>query len=254
MKKVFGLTLVILANLAWGIPREVRLGMEGLGYLNIGGASFCNAVMISPSYALTNNHCVSTQEACDETFMVFTRDGEERIGSYQCRRVLATGDKGEAGLDYTLLEFEDYPGFWHGSVPLADMSDSVKYPKEGFEIWRLKVDPPGFIKRRSLPSYALCFGKLATDTTEYMSVDPDYLDRPCHTQQGNSGGAFLDGDGKLLGLTAQGELDEKESHPEINDIVLKELKGPTIRTILLKIPHLKDLIKKDVPMGDFFNL
>jgi V8-like Glu-specific endopeptidase len=155
-----------------------------LSFLDRGMPVSCTGFMIADDLLLTNEHCINTQELCDDALAIFgygitssgsLADGEE----YRCLKLVAKDRR----LDYALLQIDGSPGSqekW-GHLELV-ARDVVK----GEKIYMLQ-HPAGEPKQISMKG---C--EVHTPQARGRGLDLTDFGHLCDTLQGSSGSPILD--------------------------------------------------------------
>lgn len=158
---------------------------------------FASAVRISPTRLVANRHAVADRA----TVSVLRRDGS---------KVTANVVPSAYDSDLILIETADLdPG---PVLPIADeIGDGVALYTVGGDVGRgeVRVYPPGGLLLK--PDAGSPYGR---------------LHHTAYTQPGNSGGALVDGDGRLVGIVASGGEGRFEAIPVREIERLKQLSGP----------------------------
>ena len=240
---------------------------QSIGVLQDSQGSYCNASMISMSYAITNLHCINSQQRCKESRMSFSFDGNGLSHSYSCLNLVATGHE-ETDLkypsgagDWAIVEIDGEPGVIHGYLEVQkplNKKQQAEYENTSDKIWRLKYNLAGLIHSELLTVSVPCLSTVKKNGKGnfYHHINPVYKTYPCHVQKGNSGGPILSNKGVLVGLTALFTLKEAAAagkktaigfwmnHFDVTD--MKFLAGPSMISIYNQYPGLVDLINEDI--------
>jgi hypothetical protein len=263
LKLILSFSLLFNSSTLWA-EFNPYVVIQSVGYLSINkGMSFCNATLIGMDIAITNHHCMregekaeearkkagkpvlTEQDICNNTTINFTSDGEAISGSYNCEEVISFGSRDEAHSDYTVIRLEGEPGLFHGWIPVIDW-DAEKMDNKmttGVETWRIKYDPPGFKGNDPQININRCFVNVLPEHDNAINIFPKYKGKPCHVQQGNSGGAIINNQGRLIALVASGLPDMQRSNPPTNQFTFETIQGPSIKSIGALFPEIIDFIE-----------
>lgn len=137
-----------LSNLQWNggkLITEIKTASELADEINaarnIPGNGHCTGWLVSDSIAITNNHCIPTQDKC--SILSFRFDEEldvdlkkiKKLSSYSCQKLLLTDKE----LDFSLVLLNGEPGKIHGTLELSETQPSLKrMQNNGLSFWPFK--------------------------------------------------------------------------------------------------------------------
>ena len=154
-----------------------------------------SAVRIAPNLLVTNRHVTADQSAV----MVTTKSGKKVPG-----KVVATGYKG----DLVLVRVKNLPAGPVFQISKADENSVLYTVGTDFSRRKIRVYPSGKILLK--PSETAPFAR---------------LHHTALSQPGNSGGALVDGEGRLVGIVTSGGEGRYEAFPVSAIEKLKALSG-----------------------------
>ena len=171
---------------------RVQKPVAKLLFISDGSSSTCTGFLIEPGKLITNHHCVSTQEVCETTRVIFgfqhNASSVLQFGDqYECSRLVAGASSFE--LDYSVLEIAGQPETRWGLLPLASASD----PVAGDELFIVQ-HPAGQAKQISKINCTA--GMVPVDG---RATESDFI-HSCDTAGGSSGSPVTDSAGNLVGL------------------------------------------------------
>jgi V8-like Glu-specific endopeptidase len=229
---------------------DLRSALQSVGYMFMknpeGGTSFCNFALIGERHAITNHHCMPNESICKSAQLHFTNDGEHVAGIYKCTKILKTVDiqtQGNNYSDFTILELNEPAGMYHGYFPIARET-----PRGEFKVWRVKYDPPGYIKATISANYARCLAEKSYDPQvkeNFLKIKQKHMGETCHSMRGNSGGALLNDNGEFVGLVSEGTIVDNKKNESVrhatNEIMFDFIGGVLLERIEELYPNFRDL-------------
>ncbi|NKL21561.1 trypsin-like peptidase domain-containing protein [Rhizobium leguminosarum] len=183
-KSIYGNNdLVKISHIASNLPLAAAArSVVFLSFIDDGDDKVCSGFVLSSKTIMTNHHCVSAQETCDSTSILFDylkdNRGDISIGDQRhCKRVLVDSPL----LDYAVLELDEPVQAIYAPLPLMDTK-----PMPG-EVTKLVQHPGGEWKQISeVGCEVLEVGVASTDP----KVATDITHR-CDTIGGSSGSPLL---------------------------------------------------------------
>ena len=104
------------------------------------GEGHCTGFLIQKNILMTNNHCIATQEKCDQLVVRFNEEKNsdqslKKLDAYKCEEMLMTDKE----LDVSILRLMGEPGNKYGILNLSD-KDPASTVKRTFKwkIWPVK--------------------------------------------------------------------------------------------------------------------
>jgi len=171
---------------------RVQKPVAKLLFISDGSTSTCTGFLIEPGKLITNHHCVSTQEVCETTRVIFgfqhNKNSVLQFGDqYECSQLVAGDSSFE--LDYSVLEIAGQPETRWGLLPL----DSATDPAAGDELFIVQ-HPAGQAKQISKINCTA-----GTVPVDGRATESDFIHN-CDTAGGSSGSPVTDSAGNLVGL------------------------------------------------------
>lgn len=134
-----------LSNLQWNggkLISQIKSASELTEEINAGqripGNGHCTGWLVSENIAITNNHCIPTQDKCSILSFRFNEELDadlkkvKNLDSYKCQKLLLTDKE----LDFSLVLLEGAPGKIHGKLELSETMPSLKrFQNSGLSIW-----------------------------------------------------------------------------------------------------------------------
>jgi V8-like Glu-specific endopeptidase len=152
----------------------------------------CTGFMIADDLLLTNEHCINTQELCDNAIAIFgyekTRTGLANVKEHRCLQLI----KKNAALDYALVKIEGNPGSQDKEGHLKLVARDVA---QGEAIYMLQ-HPGGETKQISKNGCEV-YTPRAQGLDQGAMTD---FGHRCDTLEGSSGSPILDASHCVVGL------------------------------------------------------
>lgn len=158
-------------------------------------SSVCSGFMVGPQNLVTNNHCVNTQDVCENTYLVLY-DGT----SYQtakCEKIIETFDDGkdqsdpDREVDYTVLKIDKV---FEGEY--FSLASSAAIPQDKVTAW--VVDHTG-VDSKEANLFEFRITQLNCEV-EDQSWHKSLVAKNCPVITGNSGSPLLDNNGGVVGV------------------------------------------------------
>lgn len=177
--------------------------------------SVCSGFMVSPTKFVTNNHCISSQEKCKNTYVViYQKNGAPKTA--RCNRVIHTDNDGLdvndplKNIDITIAEIDTH---YNGEF-IETKSRSLERDEE-LSLW--VVDHTGTVDASGQNFYHSRITELKckkNNSSTKKAMELEY----CPVIGGNSGSVAMTNDGFLAGLVFAGNTESILASPGLQHL------------------------------------